>query len=149
MLVHRFGILRKAIPMNVDVRKTNSLVLALCKLHNFCIDHSDRIIEQSYHKDATSIMRDGGLYCPRIDDDIDDQWEYDYEKDRVNGLLDGGHHFEDHSREDRRKYRNARNIPNDLVLRDVRALPNDIILNRVFEQSYKRPSRSRSRRNSI
>ena len=145
MLVHRFGILRKAIPMNIEVAKTNSLVLALCKLHNFCIDHSDHMIEQSYRKDATSILMDDGLYCPRIDDDIDDPWEYDNVQDRVNGLLDGGHHLEDHSREDRRRYCRATNLPNALVLREVRALPNEVILDRVFDRSYQRPRRNRMR----
>ena len=91
------------------------------------------MIEQSYRKDATSIMLDGGLCCPRVDDDIDDPWEYNNVQDRVNGLLDGGHHLEDHSREDRRRYRRATNLPNALVLREVRALPNEVILDRVFE----------------
>ena len=38
MLTHRWGILRSAIPMNVTLRKTIALVLALAKLHNFYID---------------------------------------------------------------------------------------------------------------
>jgi hypothetical protein len=41
MLTHRWGILRSAIPMNVTLRKTVALVLALAKLHNFCIDFDD------------------------------------------------------------------------------------------------------------
>ena len=40
MLVHRWGILRKAIPMNISLTRTNALVMALCKLHNFCIDQN-------------------------------------------------------------------------------------------------------------
>jgi hypothetical protein len=38
MLTHRWAILRSAIPMNVAVHKTVALVLALSKLHNYCID---------------------------------------------------------------------------------------------------------------
>ncbi|KAL7474698.1 hypothetical protein ACHAW6_000658 [Cyclotella cf. meneghiniana] len=41
ILVHHFGILQKAIPMNITVQKTTSLVLALCKLNNFYIDCSE------------------------------------------------------------------------------------------------------------
>lgn len=39
MLVHRWGILRKPMPINIAVNKITKLVHALCKLHNFCIDH--------------------------------------------------------------------------------------------------------------
>ena len=39
MLVHRFGILQKAIPVNICINKTTSLILAICKLHNFCIEN--------------------------------------------------------------------------------------------------------------
>jgi DDE superfamily endonuclease len=38
MLTRRWGILRSAIPLNVTVQKTFALVLALAKLHNYCID---------------------------------------------------------------------------------------------------------------
>ena len=41
MLTHRWAILRSAIPMNVSVGKTIALVLALAKLHNFCIVEAD------------------------------------------------------------------------------------------------------------
>jgi hypothetical protein len=41
MLTHRWSILRSAIPMNVGVYKTVALVLALAKLHNYCIDADD------------------------------------------------------------------------------------------------------------
>ena len=41
MLVHRWGILRKAMPMGITVHKTSVLVVALCKLHNFCIHARD------------------------------------------------------------------------------------------------------------
>ena len=43
MLVHRWGCLRKAMPVNFTVQKINSLVLALCKLHNYCIDSFDSL----------------------------------------------------------------------------------------------------------
>lgn len=38
MLVNRWGILRRAFPATMGLRKQNGLVYALCKLHNFCID---------------------------------------------------------------------------------------------------------------
>jgi hypothetical protein len=41
MFVHRWGVLRTAIQCNISEPKTISLVLALAKLHNFCIDEAD------------------------------------------------------------------------------------------------------------
>ncbi len=41
MLVKRWGILRKAIPQNISVKKTIDLVNCLSILHNFCINEVD------------------------------------------------------------------------------------------------------------
>ena len=41
MFVQRWGILRSAIPMGISIGKTTALVLALAKLHNFCIERND------------------------------------------------------------------------------------------------------------
>jgi hypothetical protein len=51
MLTRRWGILRSAIPLNVSVQKTVALVLALAKLHNYCIDADG-------NSDLTSTARD-------------------------------------------------------------------------------------------
>jgi hypothetical protein len=44
-LVHRWGCLRKPMPMNFSVSNMSRLVVVLCKLHNFCIDrkHSETL----------------------------------------------------------------------------------------------------------
>ena len=44
MLTHRWAILQSAIPMNVAVHKSVALVLALTKLHNYCIDADGRSV---------------------------------------------------------------------------------------------------------
>eukprot|EP00970_Alexandrium_tamarense_P017966 scaffold12964_cov117-Alexandrium_tamarense.AAC.1 len=44
MFVQRWGMLRTAIPCNVSVPKTISLVLALAKLHNFCLSQDEQNI---------------------------------------------------------------------------------------------------------
>ena len=41
MLVQRWGILRMAMPRNLSVAKIVALVVALAKLHNFCIGESN------------------------------------------------------------------------------------------------------------
>ena len=40
-LVHRWSVLRSAIAANITISKTCALVVALAKLHNFCIDEAD------------------------------------------------------------------------------------------------------------
>mmetsp|Transcript_4688 Transcript_4688/g.7094 ORF Transcript_4688/g.7094 Transcript_4688/m.7094 type:complete len:174 (-) Transcript_4688:241-762(-) len=77
MLVHRFGILRKAFPVNVSISKTNSAVLALCKLHNFCIDSNHEEIGPADIGDTGNIMMEGGMVLPRIDNVGDYFWDYD------------------------------------------------------------------------
>jgi hypothetical protein len=49
MFVQRWGILRTAMPCNITVPKTISLVLALEKLHNFCIDEADVVPSTAEH----------------------------------------------------------------------------------------------------
>ena len=78
LLVHRWGILQKPIAMNITVQKTTSLVLGLCKLHNFCIAHNDIHIEQTHSSDiVTIIVEKGGLFLPWINTCGDATWEYD------------------------------------------------------------------------
>ena len=67
MLVHRWGILRKPIPMGISVKKTTRLVLAMCKLHNFCISSDDITLESILSQDVGNIVSNGGIYLPRMD----------------------------------------------------------------------------------
>jgi DDE superfamily endonuclease len=39
MLVGRWGILRRAFPQAMSLKKITAMTLCLCRLHNFCIDH--------------------------------------------------------------------------------------------------------------
>ena len=41
MLVQRWGLLRMAMPRNIAVPKVVALVIALAKIHNFCIGESN------------------------------------------------------------------------------------------------------------
>ena len=123
ILVHRFGILRKPIPVNISVQKTTSLVLALCKLHNFCINQNDSNVSSAFESDVANIVREGGIYRPSMDKDGNATWSYDFQessKDRLSSILDGGDHHGDLSREDHRKYRYRKHLPRDAILRKVR-----------------------------
>jgi hypothetical protein len=91
MLVHRFGILRKPMPVNIRVSQISSLVTALCRLHNYCIDMRDIQTDTFIAKDLFFQVINGG-------DSIegrDDNYNYDQKKDRAQLLLDGGQHFTD------------------------------------------------------
>lgn len=37
MFINRWNVLRKALPLQLSLKKIGSLVLCLCRLHNFCI----------------------------------------------------------------------------------------------------------------
>ena len=105
MLVHKWGCLRKPLPMNISLPKICALVKTLCILHNFCIN--ERIKQRTTDNgvgtdcdsvlptDMNSIILSGGRVRELLDNSNTD---YDPEIHREDELLDVGHHFEDLSR---------------------------------------------------
>jgi DDE superfamily endonuclease len=91
MLTHRWAILRSAIPMNVSVKKTVALVLALAKLHNYCIDNDVSHCDVAFMSAADEWRNEMNGAVPLVEtqhsesnhDVAPRQW------------LDGGHHFDD------------------------------------------------------
>jgi hypothetical protein len=116
------------------VQKTTSLVLALCKLHNFCIAQRDIQIEQTHSSDiGTIVVINGGLYLPRVDACGDVSWEYDVRinsLDRLTALMDGGDHRDDHTQNARRKFRRNTDLPCFTILQVVK------------NNNYQRPARN-------
>jgi hypothetical protein len=125
MLVHHWGMLRKAIPMNITVQKTTSLLMCLCKLHNYCLAQSETIA-CPLSEDVMNIRMDGGFPLPRFDNN--DEWAMDEVKDRIDGLMDGGRHFDDVNR----NTRNAFAVGGG-------DLPYVLMLNAIEEKGYRRP----------
>lgn len=90
--------------MNISLMKTSALVVALCKLHNFCIDENDIGITKPIADDSLDIALHGGLDLNAFaafpegtaagSDGVDDM-TYQHETDRINDLLDGGDHMDD------------------------------------------------------
>ena len=115
ILVHRWGIMRKPMPVNLSVKKISSLVLAVCKLHNFCIDNASIGVPHPDDEDILNIAVDGGIFLPRMDNNREFVWECDSNvyshNDRLNDLLDGGAHMDDHTRGQRRQYKADRDLP--------------------------------------
>ena len=103
ILVHRWGMLRKPMPVNLTIGKISSLVLALCKLHNFCIDKNCEDVVCPTAGDIANITLDGGLFLPCMDNNGGAIW--DPTTGRLDALLDGGAHMDDHTETQRRQYR--------------------------------------------
>lgn len=61
MLTHRWAILRRAIPMRVSLKKTIALVIALAKLHNFCIDENEVHVPPCGAADELETEMQGGI----------------------------------------------------------------------------------------
>ena len=113
-LVHRWAILRSAIPFNTTIQKTVALVNALVKLHNFCIntqesENIDESVADSLPDDLTNLMSgDGGF--------VELQFRSGNDSPILSQLLGGGEHFHDHLRSARR--RNARRFADVILPRE-------------------------------
>lgn len=69
MLVNCWGILRRALPSAFGLRKTNSLMMCLCRLHNFCLDENSQSkdIAKPLATDAAEIRSYGGVNTVRTE----------------------------------------------------------------------------------
>ena len=61
MLVGRWGIMRRAIPAQFGLLKTNALVMSLCRLHDCCINRRLKKTEQPLAIDEAEIVVHGGV----------------------------------------------------------------------------------------
>ena len=90
MLTHRWGILRSAIPMGVSIKKTVALVLALAKLHNYCINCNDSDAPSATASDAWRSELNGAEPLVATTE------HYDSNRGVTpHQLLHGGHHSDD------------------------------------------------------
>jgi hypothetical protein len=100
MLTHRcWAILRSAIPMNVSAQKAIARVLALAKLHNYCIVEADGALDLTFTASdewqheingAVPLVANGAV--PLVA--IGDSQEYSGHDVVPEQLLDGGNHFD-------------------------------------------------------
>ncbi|KAL7487518.1 hypothetical protein ACHAW6_013108 [Cyclotella cf. meneghiniana] len=107
--------MHKPMPVNLSIQNISSSVLALCKLHNFCIDNASDQMECPEEVDILNIAIEGGQFLPRMDNNRQYFWECDVnvysESDRLNDLLDDCAHMDNHMRGQRGKYNSDRNLP--------------------------------------
>jgi hypothetical protein len=129
-LVARWGILRRAIPSQFRIRKTTSLTIALCRLHNFCINMrlAENFDEQEQIPcnlacDTLEIVAHGGIPLVRTREN----------DSRPEQLLDFGNHNDDTSLEYRRQFVRRGLGRNDVMPRERR---HDM----VIQGGFKRPT---------
>lgn len=111
--------LRSAIPNGIYIYKSTRLVMALAKLHNYCIDESDRVASQLPEDELNIRASELGSVpmetVPGTNQQVPRQ------------LLGDGHHFLDYPRELRRASAND-------------CLPRDRMLQRVIDKGLTRPT---------
>ena len=135
MLVHRWGVLRKPIPMRVSLSRTNAMVMALCQLHNFCIDEKEALTKP-LAEDVLDIASHGGIDLTAFENINQDDGDitYNHERDRIDFLIDGGNDRTDIPQSVRRqqhRYYQQINPENPL--------PFQVMHQYIEEQGFQRP----------
>lgn len=110
ILTRRWGILRSAIPCGVSLFKTTRLVVALAKLHNFCIDENE-IVTPHIPRDELNIRSSDSGSVPM-------EVRAGTRHEVPAQLIGAGHHFGDIPAHLRRSTR-ADRLPRDLMLEHV------------------------------
>ena len=90
ILVHRWGVLHNAIPVNISVNKAAMLTRALGMQHNFCADGNELIASSASASDSLATASAGGF-------------SQSDPKSRPDPLSGSGHHWDDVSRSQRRE----------------------------------------------
>jgi hypothetical protein len=115
MFVGRWGLLRRALPQAMTLKKINGLTYCLCRLHNFCIDHNGigKPLLAPLQSDAMESLVHNGVSPEE--------------------LLSGGEHHDDTSKQYRQNF-----VRNSLLLSTI--APRDIIVSLLERNDFKRPT---------
>jgi DDE superfamily endonuclease len=123
MFVARWGLLRRALPQAMGIKKIVGLTLCLVRLHNFCIDNRasderDKPLAAPLPADADEVLAQGGFGC---------------DGNGADALLDGGNHNDDTTRPYRDSFvRNSIFDPQEIS-------PRDRLLKMVEDGGFLRP----------
>lgn len=143
IFLQRWGILRSAIANRVTISKTIALVMALAKLHNFCIDEESKDVSSpvpqmnrggtttslspSLRNDENNIAyRNGMAAVPLV------EVEEGSQEVTPRVLLDGGNHFDDVDRNSRRRVERQ-------LRQDNQVLPRERMRDEIAEAGFVRP----------
>jgi len=129
ILVQRWGLLRVAMPRNISVQKIVGLVMALAKLHNFCISESNIVtrVPQMWERDRMNIMNTDSGYVGLGNDNPQQTTLVPTE------LMHLGEHFND--------------IPQNVLRAQRRQsvvgeLPRTTLFNMIVDGHWQRPTRN-------
>lgn len=118
MFTQRWSLLRKALPAQISIAKSVALVIALAKLHNFCIDEHDAEVIPLQPSDEWDLQVEGAIAAADIDP-------------LPNELLDGGNHFDDIAPLARRRLVRSGMMP---------GLPRQVLQDHIHTGNYTRPN---------
>jgi hypothetical protein len=146
MLVHRWGVLRKPLT-SIDLWRITPFVMALCRLHNYCIAEREATIDTVNNGRSTRLVY--SVPPPDADDSVrlSDERNVEFVTRTVDGntlvnapvaLLDAGHHSDDHEYSSRREVRVAAEAR-------VEKLPKVVMLEHVAETGMTRPAYNKKR----
>jgi len=126
MFVNRWGILRRALPASMGIKKMCRLAMCLARLHNFCIN--ERVgTALPLPVDSAEITAHGGIPMERNEHN-------GFNDSSPEQLLHGGEHFDEvDAAELKRVEAKARRTLNG-------RLPKDFLVAKVTEQQLKRPT---------
>ena len=128
MLVQRWGILCSTFPRNIRTRKVIATVIALTKLHNFCIDESSNSQEI-----LPSLEVDNNVLINRDDGYVEMVGIDENETDLPTDLMYGGHHYDDVPTGILRAHLSSTNQANQA------SLPPTVIHNFIADGQWERP----------
>lgn len=127
--------------MNVAVHKTVALVLALAKLHNYCVDaHESAYCETAFSTAADEWRNEASGAVPLVE--TQQHSEFGTSAVTPRQLLDGGHHFDDIGLSGRYNRQRRYNYISDTA---GIALPRDRLHSFVADTGVTRPTPRPSR----
>ncbi len=126
MLTERWSILRSCLPKRFTLKKIAALVVALAKLHNFCINMNEGKIAEPLASDEANLVLSGGYL--------------NLEPTALSGgqripldLIDGGNHMDDFDRKSKRPHRGNREKEK------AECMPREILQEHVQNKVLTRP----------
>jgi hypothetical protein len=140
MLVQRWGILRTAMPCNIRVKKIIAMVIALAKLHNFCIGESEVAdVPPSLAGDDNYILNNENGFVQLEQSD-------EHSLDVPTDLMDSGHHFDGIPRNIMAQYRHR--LSREGMVGGTTTLPRTTLHQFIANGHWERPRiQTRERRN--
>ena len=121
-LVHRWGILRRPLRNNFGIKKISSLVMACCRLHNFCTDCKSGDAPSLLATDKVNIAMNSNVELVHHEDNLLSP----------DALLHGGEHFNDVGPSFLRQLRRNKNESFNLE-------PRQKLVNMVINGGFRRP----------